>query len=77
MVSYATVAWIVSIIVVGMVYGLLWDIYVEFWNLAIAIGMNADAGGVLYAVHQYLPAGFLISMTFWYFVQAQRKDNLQ
>jgi hypothetical protein len=77
MVAYATMAWIVSVMVVGMVYGLLWDIYVEFWNLALASGMNPNVGGVLYAVHQYLPAGFLISMTFWYLVQAQRKDNLQ
>ena len=77
MVAYATMAWIVSVIVFGMVYGLLWDIYTEFWDIAIASGMNAAAGGVLYAVMQYLPAGMLISTTFWLFVQAQRKDNLQ
>ena len=77
MVAYATMAWIVSVIVVGMVYGFLWDLYTEFWDLAIASGMNADVGGVLYAVHQYYPAAFLVGMTFWFLVQSQRKDNLQ
>lgn len=77
MVSYATIVWLVSVTVVGMVYGLLWDIYVEFWDLAVASGLDTNAAGVLYAIHQYLPAGFLVSMTLWYLVQAQRRDNLQ
>ena len=74
MVAWATLVWLVSIVVVGLVYTLLWDLYTEFWDVAISIGGNADALGVLHAIMVWIPVAFFLSSTFWLLVQSQRRE---
>ena len=74
MVAWATMVWLVSLVVFGLVYTLLWDLYQSFWNIASAMGLDPVAANVLYAIHLWLPVAFFISSTFWYLVQSQRRE---
>ena len=73
MVSYATIVYLVSIFAVMFTYTLLWDLYVGFWCIAITSGANVTILNYLYTGHQWIPAAFLLSATFWYLSAAQRR----
>ena len=79
MVSWATMAWLVSLTVFGLIYTLLYDLYIQFYNAVLSITgyANTDALGVLYYIWIWMPVAFFLSSTFWYLVQAQRKESFQ
>ncbi|MFA5407577.1 MAG: hypothetical protein WC343_02275 [Bacilli bacterium] len=73
MVSYATVTYFVSLFAIMFVYTLTWDLYTGFWTMAVDAGGDATIMGYFYTIHQWIPAAFFLSLTFWYLVQAQRR----
>lgn len=75
MVSWATMTWLVGLAIFGLIYGLLYDLYIGVWDAVSSIAgyANADALGVMLAIWTWLPAAFFFSYTFWYIVQSQRR----
>lgn len=73
MVSYATVVYFISLFAILFVYTLTWDLYTGLWALAVAAGANSPILGYMYTIHEWIPAAFFLSLTFWYLVQAQRR----
>lgn len=73
MVSYATVVYFVCLFAILFLYTLTWDLYAGFWVMAVNLGGDSTALGYLYTIHEWIPAAFFLSLTFWYLVQAQRR----
>ena len=75
MVSWATMVWLVGFIIFGLVYTILYDLWIGIYNAALSITgyANTDALGTLHAIWTWLPAAFFISWTFWYLVQSMRR----
>lgn len=73
MVSYATVVYFVSLFAILFMYTLCWDLYTGFWGMALAVGGDSVILGYMYTLHEWIPAAFFLSLTFWYLVQSQRR----
>lgn len=73
MVSYATVVYFVTMFAVLFTYTFTWDLFAGFHDMALSAGANATIMGYMYTIHNWIPAAFFLSLTFWYLVQAQRR----
>lgn len=74
MVSWATMVYLVSLVIFTFIYALLYDLFTGFYTVVLENGGNTDVLGVLYAIFIWMPVAFFISTTFWYIVMSQRRD---
>ena len=71
--SWAAIEYFGSIFIVMFTYTFLWDLYVGFWNMALAAGANSTVMMYFYTIHVYIPVIFLIGSSITFLVRVQRK----
>lgn len=76
MVSYLTMVYVAGIFGVMLLYTVLYDLYLAFWDIAYSLSGGVTELTYLYTLYQWIPAIFLLSMTFWYLKECQSPGGI-